>query len=119
MQNSGIVRALRMRQLIRSVLEGFVSDIRECADGDEAFAAYAEYQPDWVLMDIKMTRLDGISATRQIMQEWPEAKVVMLTDYDDDELRAAPRSAGACDYVLKRICACCDGCCNVRRRILE
>ena len=91
----------RMRQLIRSVLEGFVSDIRECADGEEALAAYAECQPDWVLMDIKMPRLDGISATRQIMQEWPEAKVVMLTDYDDDELRAAARSAGARDYVLK------------------
>jgi CheY-like chemotaxis protein len=91
----------RMRQLIRSVLEGFVSDIHECTGGDEALAAYAQCQPDWVLMDIKMPRMDGITATRQIMQEWPEAKVVMLTDYDDDELRAAALSAGACDYVLK------------------
>ena len=91
----------RMRQLIRSVVEGFAADIHECTNGAQALAAYAEFHPDWVLMDIKMPQVDGITATRQILQAWPEAKVVILTDYDDDELRRAARAAGACDYLLK------------------
>jgi DNA-binding NarL/FixJ family response regulator len=52
-------------------------------------------------MDIRMKRLDGIAATRQITAAFPNAAIVMVTDYDDARLRKAARAAGACGYVVK------------------
>ena len=90
-----------MRRLIKSMLRDLAAEVRECADGAEALAAYAEFGPDWVLMDIKMAGLDGIAATRQILAADPRARIVIVTDYDDAHLREAARSAGACQYLLK------------------
>ena len=56
----------RMREIIKNLVQGLVAAIYECRDGSEALSAYAEHRPDWVLMDIKMEKLDGLSATRQI-----------------------------------------------------
>ena len=92
---------LDMRNLIRSLLEDLADDIRECSDGEEALAAYIDQQPDWVLMDIKMNRMDGLAATREIVSADPGAKVMIVTAYDDAELREASRRAGACAYVVK------------------
>jgi DNA-binding NarL/FixJ family response regulator len=52
-------------------------------------------------MDIAMKDLDGISATRQIKAAYPDAKIIIVTGYDEAELRQAAREAGACGYVLK------------------
>jgi DNA-binding NarL/FixJ family response regulator len=52
-------------------------------------------------MDIRMHEVDGITATKQIKAADPAAKIVILTDYDDDALRQAAMHAGACGYVLK------------------
>ena len=90
-----------MRMLIRSLLEDLAETINECADGDEAVSAYAWFKPDWVLMDIKMKVMDGIVATRRIKASYPDARIVMVTDYDDKQLREAARRAGASAYVLK------------------
>ncbi len=48
-----------------------------------------------------MDSVDGIDATRQIIEVFPNARVIIVTDYDDSELREAAREAGACDYVVK------------------
>ena len=53
-------------------------------------------------MDIRTPRMDGLAATKQIRSKHPEARVVILTDYDDDDLRAAAVAAGACGYFLKQ-----------------
>ena len=90
-----------MRRMIRRVVNDLVSDIKECDDGAEALAAYDEYRPDCVLMDIEMSRTDGITATREILTAFPSAKVVIVTKHDDEQLRKAAREAGACGYVLK------------------
>ena len=90
-----------MRRLIKSMLRDLAAEVRECADGGEALAAYAEFGPDWVLMDIKMPGIDGIAATRQMLAADPGARVVIVTDYDDHHLRAAAQSAGARQYILK------------------
>ena len=90
-----------VRRLIRRAASEIADSIMECEDGADSLAAYQEHCPDVVLMDIEMARMDGISATRRLMGEYPDAKVMMVTDYDDEELRAAAREAGACAYALK------------------
>ena len=90
-----------MRRMIRSMVADLAGRIDECGDGAEAYARYTDRRPDWVLMDIAMPRLDGITAARQIISAFPDARVLIVTDYDDAELRAAARAAGACGYVLK------------------
>jgi CheY-like chemotaxis protein len=91
----------QMRDMMKSILADLAQAVYECGDGSEAFASYAEHKPNWVLMDIEMKELDGISATRQIMAAFPEAHIVIVTNYDDADLREAARRAGACEYVVK------------------
>jgi CheY-like chemotaxis protein len=90
-----------MRRLIGRVVGEFADEIIECEDGTQAFSAYREHQPDWVLMDIEMPDQDGLSATREICAAYPGARVVIVTNYGDDATRAAAGRAGACAYVLK------------------
>jgi CheY-like chemotaxis protein len=90
-----------MRRLITSLVQDLAEAIHECRDGSQALAAYAEHHPDWVLMDIKMEGMDGITAMRKIKASYPEARIVIVTAYDDAELRVAAQHAGACGYVLK------------------
>ncbi len=90
-----------VRRLIGKVVADLVDDIRECADGAEALAAYRQSQPDLVLMDIEMKRMDGLAATRQIIAAYPEARIVIVSQYGDDQTREAARQAGACGYVMK------------------
>ena len=90
-----------VRRVIRSLVAKVAGEIRECADGAEARALYNLQWPDFVLMDIQMSTLDGIAATQQIRAADPAARVIMVTDYDQPDLREAARQAGACAYVLK------------------
>ena len=90
-----------MRELLRELLADMAETIRECEGGAGALAAYRGTLPDWVLMDIRTKEVDGITATRQIKAAFPEARVVIVTDYDDADLRQAARDAGAAGYVLK------------------
>ncbi len=90
-----------MRRIIGRVVKDMVSDIEECGDGAEALSAYSRYLPDWVLMDIEMVQMDGITATREILCSFPDAKVVIVSKHDDDQLQQEARKAGACGYVLK------------------
>jgi two-component system response regulator DegU len=91
----------QMRSLLKSLLSNLAETIFECTDGSEALEFYRRHRPDCVLMDIKMESVDGIDATRQIIDAFPTARVIIVTDYDDTELRDAAREAGACDYVVK------------------
>ena len=91
----------RVRRLIRRSLADVASEVRECEDGAGALAAYEEHLPDLVLMDVRMPRMDGLSATRQLLERHPGATVVILTDYDDDETRQAAAEAGARAYAQK------------------
>ena len=91
----------QMRCLIKCLVSNLSSAVFQCADGSEALAAYTRHKPDWVLMDIKMPHTDGITAARQITQAFPDARVLIITDYDDLELRIAAREAGAIEYLIK------------------
>ena len=91
----------RMRRFIKSLVQDLAEDILECSDGAEALQSYTDFQPDWVLMDIKMPRMDGLTASLQIKAAFPEANICIVTDYGDQKTREAALAAGACRYVLK------------------
>lgn len=90
-----------MRRMIRRMVADVADEISECSDGAAACALYSNLHPDWVLMDIEMGEVNGLTATRRIKADYPEARVVIVTNYDDAQLRETARVAGACGYVLK------------------
>ena len=71
------------------------------ADGREAVELAASLQPQVVVMDVSMPRLDGIAATREIAAAWPQIKVIGLTMHADETSRDAMRAAGAVDCLVK------------------
>ena len=91
----------QIRELVREYLPSTVVEIYECSDGSEAFELYQKHLPDWVLMDIQMKDVDGITATRQIISAYPKAHVMIVTDHNEDELRKTAFEAGASQYVVK------------------
>ena len=90
-----------VRRMIRRVVSSIAGEINEVDDGKKAFAAYAGFLPDWVLMDIEMKQLSGITAAAEIKVAFPEANIVMVTNYNNANLREKAAQAGACGYVLK------------------
>src|SRR5579871_1190452 len=91
----------RVRRLIRSFVLPLATGVCECADGADALSTYLAERPDVVLMDIRMNEVDGIQATRSIKLADGEARILIVTSYDDEDLRRAALAAGACGYVLK------------------
>ena len=89
-----------MRELIKMTLAGVAEVVGECADGADALGCYEANLPDWVLMDWEM-RTDGLTATRRIIKAHPEARILIVTNHDDAELRDAAIEAGARGFVLK------------------
>lgn len=75
--------------------------VAEAANGEEALEAYARLHPDIVLMDLRMPVMDGLAATRAILADDPDARIIVLTTYDGDEDVHRALSAGARGYLLK------------------
>lgn len=90
-----------VRRMLKSIVGNLAEEVYECADGVQALAVYTLHHPHFVLMDIAMKQVDGIAATRQIMNTDPLARVIIVTNYDETDLREAAQQAGACGYVLK------------------
>jgi DNA-binding NarL/FixJ family response regulator len=81
--------------------------VGEAGDGTEAERFIklhrAELQPQVVLMDLRMPRVDGVTATGAIKRRWPAIQVLVLTTFDDDELVFRSIDAGASGYLLKDV----------------
>jgi CheY-like chemotaxis protein len=90
-----------MRRALKSFLADGETEFVECEDGADALAAYTVHQPDVVLMDVSMPKMDGITATAQVIRAAPAARIIILTSYAHEDLRRAAQAAGACGYVLK------------------
>ncbi len=82
-------------------LEREIQVVGKAQDGAQAVELAARYQPDLVLMDLKMPGMNGIEATRQIHSKFPGIKILVLTTYDDDEWVMDALRAGASGYLLK------------------
>ena len=80
-----------------------IAIVAEAGDGAEAVALYHEHVPDVVLMDLRMPKLDGVSAITAIRTAYPEAHIVALTTYDGDTDIYRALSAGACAYLVKDV----------------
>lgn len=90
-----------MRALIRNLLEEVAADVHECEDGERAVALYRRVHPDWVLMDIAMSGMDGMRTARRLKSLDPDARVVIVTDHGDRRHRERATAAGACAFVPK------------------
>ncbi|SEA07717.1 two-component system, NarL family, response regulator LiaR [Thalassobacillus cyri] len=75
--------------------------VAEADDGGEAVELALEMKPDIILMDLVMKEMDGIEATRKITAAWPEAKIIIVTSFIDDEKVYPALEAGATSYMLK------------------
>ena len=92
-----------VRGALRMMLSGSdgIEVVGEAGDGDEVTAALAEHRPDVVLMDIRMPRLDGISATAALRRRPDPPSVIVLTTFDADENVLRALRAGASGFLLK------------------
>lgn len=75
--------------------------VAEAANGEEAIAAAKLHVPDIMLMDLRMPRLNGVEATRQIAQAMPQVRIIVLTTFEDDDEVYEAIAAGATGYLLK------------------
>jgi two-component system, response regulator PdtaR len=91
--------ALRLQASLKKLGHEVVGEAR---DGEEAVAQARRLQPDAILMDVRMPKMDGIAATEQIMSERPTA-IVMITAYSERELVDAALRAGASGYLVKPV----------------
>jgi DNA-binding NarL/FixJ family response regulator len=97
------------QELIRAGLRGILRPqfgfeiVGECSDGCDVPAAVAACRPDVVLMDVRMPIVDGVAATRKLLNEAAAPAVLALTTFDDDEALAGMLRAGASGFVLKGV----------------
>ena len=92
-----------IRQGIKSLLES-QSDfevVGEAANGKQAISQVEALHPDMILMDVRMPIMDGIAATKAIIQQFPLVKILILTTFDDDEYISQGMQFGAKGYLLK------------------
>jgi DNA-binding NarL/FixJ family response regulator len=92
-----------IRRGLRSLLEAKpdLEVIGEAENGQQAMTQVATWQPDVVLMDVRMPVMDGVAATRSIRQQFSQVKVLVLTTFDDDEYVSQAIRVGAHGYLLK------------------
>jgi DNA-binding NarL/FixJ family response regulator len=91
----------RIRNVMKNIYSSHFEEVIECGDGADAVLAYNESRPDWVVMDIKMKTMDGIEATEKIISSNPEAKVIIVSQYNDETTIDAVKKAGAIGFVSK------------------
>ncbi|MFP5322560.1 MAG: response regulator [Acidimicrobiia bacterium] len=87
--------------LKRSMVDEGFEIAGEASDGQEAVELARELRPDVILMDVTMPEIDGVEATRRIVDERPDTRIVMLTMHADQDVIAAAVRAGASGYLVK------------------
>lgn len=88
-------------KMILEAEEGFVVEAVG-TDGSEAISLYESYKPDVLLMDIRMKQMDGLDASEHILKNFPDAKILLLTTFLDDEYIIRALKLGAKGYLIKQ-----------------
>ncbi len=96
-------RLMREGLCVLLELEPGLEVVGEAGDGKEALEAYAALRPDVVLMDVRMPGMDGVETTRRLRERWPDARIIILTTFDDDAYVFEGLRAGALGYLLKDV----------------
>lgn len=94
-----------MRDGLRTLLEleADLQVVAEAENGQQALEAFTHHKPDVILMDIRMPVMDGVEATRRILQADSQARIIILTTFDDDEYVFDALRVGALGYLLKDV----------------
>ncbi|SJZ49219.1 response regulator transcription factor [Selenihalanaerobacter shriftii] len=94
------------REVMKKVITEEVKELRligEASDGEEALEVVKAERPDIILMDIKMPNLDGLEATKEIIEFYPGTKIIMITAYNEFDYAQRAIKYGAVDYLLKPV----------------
>ncbi len=93
-----------MRKILRSIVleeSGTMDEIIECADGKEAVEQFSLHQPDFVLMDVQLKGMNGFSATEKIHENYPDAKIIIVTSHNSSAFRQKAVDLHAIGFVSK------------------
>jgi len=110
-QSSQTIRVMLVddHNVVRSGLATFLKAyddlelVGEARNGVEAVNLCHRYKPDVILMDLMMPEMDGIAATRAILADYPEIKIIAMTSFEEEELVQGVLAAGAISYLLKNV----------------
>jgi len=93
----------KIREVIKKAIRKKikVDAFYQCSDGQEAVEQYQKQRPDFALMDIMMEPLNGLSASKKIKQIDPQARIIIVTGYNDPEFRQKAKDMKVTAYVLK------------------
>ncbi|MGD8782324.1 MAG: response regulator transcription factor [Ignavibacteria bacterium] len=89
------------RSYIRESIETKDDNCVELDDGLNVNSVYREFKPDWVLLDIMMKKVDGLTAAKRLKEEFPEARFAIVSDFSDKLFREAAIKLGASAFIPK------------------
>ena len=92
-----------MRSFLRCYCAEIATEMRDCSNGHEAIRAFAEFQPDWTLMDLTMPGVDGLALARMLRAQGFVAPLLAVTARSDASAEAQAREAGFDDFLRKPI----------------
>lgn len=90
-----------MRALIRELVRGIASEIRESATGEEAVELCASFVPDVVTMDLRLGTMSGLTAAKEILARQPTTNILVVTQFDHPRLRTLAGQTGIKAFICK------------------
>jgi CheY-like chemotaxis protein len=93
--------SIEIRGLLRDLVSPLADRVVECVDGQDFLDQYDASSPDWTVMDVRMPRLDGLSAMRTLHALRPSARVLLMTEFPSLALVQAAQAAGALGCLAK------------------
>jgi len=90
-----------MRTLIRELVRGVATEIRECSSGEDAVELCATYHPDVVTMDLRLGMMSGLTAAKQILDRRPNVSIIVVTQFDHPRLRGLAIETGVKAFICK------------------
>jgi len=90
-----------IRRIMKDLYSPYFNEIVECTDGIEVVEQFSSINPDWTVMDIQMKRMDGIAAAEKVIHGEPNAKIILISQFDGVEIVSEARRSGAIAFVKK------------------